>query len=117
VNLYAGASLKRNVTLSGPTNPSTGRLAPVDLTGCIASFGFASVGGNGQKITDTTNMGLGYITVPAPTSGTVVINIPESITSGLLPGPYNLVIKIVWTDGSADAWLTEVVTVLQGVAP
>ncbi|EKN01121.1 MULTISPECIES: hypothetical protein [unclassified Acidocella] len=91
---------------------------PVDLTGAQAAFGISSLAGEVLvKCQMTDNPA--YISIPAPTDGTIELAIPGSVTSTLQPtpaGPPQLIsgLQIIWPDGTQETFDMSAITIERG---
>jgi hypothetical protein len=109
MNLFIGTTLTRSYQLMSGT---TAAPVAIDLTGCAASFGLLSWA-NQRFLDCSTTDGTGLLTIPTPTNGTVVLDIPGSSsnvalsTAVLNPGQYFAALKITWSDGSVSAFRLE----------
>ena len=112
--IVQGDSLNRQWTFSGVNG------LPVDLTGCTASFGILTILGVSVFQAASTD-GSGHLTIPEPTTGALVLAVPPSITAGWAV-PSNGVnvcrsaVKIKYTDGSAQTYDIENMTIIREVA-
>jgi hypothetical protein len=110
--LYIGNSLNRSWQfLSGGV--------PVDLTGATASYGITNQAGAfifQASVGDAS----GVLTIPNPTTGTVVLNISQAITTNFAASGYNApylqAITITYSSTVAQTYDVELLVVVPKIA-